>query len=51
MTEAKLHYIVMEYVDGGTLEKYCSRDALLSVEHTVEIISKCARVLETDVKV
>ena len=23
-TDENLHYLVMEYVDGGTLEKYCS---------------------------
>ena len=46
VAEEKLHYIVMEYVDGGTLEKYCSADARLSVEHTVEIIFKCTRALE-----
>jgi serine/threonine protein kinase len=46
VADEKLHYIVMEYVDGGTIEKYCSRDALLSVEHTVEIIFKCTRALE-----
>ena len=32
-----LHYIVMEYVDGGTLEKFCRPDALLEVERIVEI--------------
>jgi eukaryotic-like serine/threonine-protein kinase len=67
LTEAKLAgklqhphicQIVMEYVDGGTVEKYCSCDALLSVEHTIEIIFKCTRAPanilhtgETDVKI
>src|SRR5262245_39968340 len=46
VAEENLHYIVMEYVDGGTLEKYCSPDTLLSVEHTVEIAFKCTRALE-----
>jgi serine/threonine protein kinase len=46
VADEKLHYIVMEYVDGGTLEKYCSPEALLSVERTVEIIFKCTRALE-----
>ena len=32
------HYLVMEYVDGGTLEKFCSPAALLSVEDTVEVV-------------
>jgi len=46
VADEKLHYIVMEYVDGGTLEKYCSPDTLLSVENTVEIAFKCTRALE-----
>ena len=41
-----LHYIVMEYVDGGTLEKFCRADALLPVERTVEMAFKCTRALE-----
>ena len=39
-------YLVMEYVDGGTLEKHCRPDALLSVERVLEIAFKCARALE-----
>ena len=39
-------YIVMEYVDGTTLEKYARHDALLPVQRIVEIIYKCARALE-----
>jgi serine/threonine protein kinase len=46
VAEDKLHYLVMEYVDGGTLEKYCRADALLPVERAVEIIFKCTRALE-----
>jgi eukaryotic-like serine/threonine-protein kinase len=46
VAEEKLHYLVMEYVDGGTLEKYCNGQALLPVERTVEIIFKCTRALE-----
>ena len=46
VAEEKLHYIVMEYVDGGTIEKYCRPEALLPVERTVEIIFKCTRALE-----
>ena len=46
VADERLHYIVMEYVDGGTLEKYCSPDALLPVERTVEIVFKCTRALE-----
>ncbi len=39
-------YIVMEYVPGGTLERYCSQDALLPVGRVVEIVFKCTRALE-----
>lgn len=38
-------YIVMEYVPGGTMERYCAAAALLPIEQTVEIIFKCARAL------
>jgi tRNA A-37 threonylcarbamoyl transferase component Bud32 len=38
-------YIVMEYVPGGTMERFCAPDELLPVEQTVEIIFKCARAL------
>jgi serine/threonine protein kinase len=40
------HYLVMEYVDGGTLEKYCGAQSLLPVQSAVEIIFKCTRALE-----
>jgi eukaryotic-like serine/threonine-protein kinase len=46
VAEEKLHYIVMEYVDGGTLEKYCRPEGLLPVERVVEIVFKCCRALE-----
>src|SRR5262245_5406535 len=46
VAEENLHYLVMEYVDGGTLEKYCSPDTLLTVERIVEIVFKCTRALE-----
>jgi len=46
VAEEKLHYIVMEYVDGGTLEKYCRGESLLPVERAIEIIFKCTRALE-----
>ena len=38
-------YIVMEYVPGGTMERFCAPEHLLPVEQTVEIIFKCARAL------
>jgi len=46
VAEEKLHYIVMEYVDGGTLEKVSRSDALLPVDRIVEITFKCTRALE-----
>jgi serine/threonine protein kinase len=46
VAEQDLHYIVMEYVDGGTLEKFCRPEALLPVERVLEIIFKCSRALE-----
>jgi len=39
-------YIVMEYVDGETLEKYAQPDNLLPVERVIEIIFKCALALD-----
>jgi serine/threonine protein kinase len=30
VADENLHYLVMEYVDGGTLEKYCQPDSLLA---------------------
>jgi len=39
-------YIVMEYVDGGTLEKHTKHDTLLPVNKIVEIIFKCCKALD-----
>ena len=38
-------YIVMEYVPGGTMERYCAPENLLPVEQVLEIAFKCARAL------
>jgi serine/threonine protein kinase len=46
VADEKEHYIVTEYVDGGTLEKFCAPDALLPVDKIVEIVFKCTRALE-----
>jgi len=46
VADEKLHYIVMEYVDGGTLEKFCRPEMLLPVDRIVEIVFKCTRALE-----
>jgi serine/threonine protein kinase len=44
--EGDQSYIVIEYVAGGTLQPYCHRDRLLSIERVVEISFKCCRALE-----
>ncbi|MCC7484484.1 MAG: protein kinase [Burkholderiales bacterium] len=41
-----LSYIVMEYVEGTTLEQYTRHDRLLPVQKIVEICYKCARALD-----
>jgi tRNA A-37 threonylcarbamoyl transferase component Bud32 len=38
-------YIVMEYVPGGTMERFCGSESLLPVEEVLEIGFKCARAL------
>ncbi len=40
------NYIVMEYVQGETLEKYSQAESLLPIEKVVEIIFKAALALE-----
>ncbi len=39
-------YIVMEYLDGETLENYCDKGFLLPVKRVVDIIFKCAKALD-----
>jgi serine/threonine protein kinase len=39
-------YIVMEYVPGGTLDRFCRHDKLLPLDRLVEIIFKCTRALD-----
>ena len=41
-----ISYVVMEYVDGGTLEPHCSADALLPTAIVLEIVFKCTRALD-----
>jgi serine/threonine protein kinase len=36
----------MEYLPGGTLERYCTQNALLPIDRVVEIIFKCTRALQ-----
>lgn len=44
--EKEYAYLVMEYVDGTTLEPFCSFDNLLPVNRTVGIIFKCCLALD-----
>ncbi len=46
VAEDRLNYIVMEYVDGGTLERFCAPESLLPIEQVVEMAFKCSRALE-----
>jgi len=46
VTEEDEKYIVMEYVEGTTLEKYCIVADLLPIKTVVEVIFKCTRALE-----
>jgi eukaryotic-like serine/threonine-protein kinase len=45
VVEDKYSYIAMEYVEGGTLEKFCQAEALLEPREVAEIIFKCVRAL------
>ena len=44
--EDDFHYLVMEYVPGSTLEKYCIADKLLPFERIAEIAFKCGNALD-----
>ncbi len=39
-------YIVMEYIDGGTLEHFCRVENLLPIPRIIEIIFKCSKALD-----
>src|SRR2546423_10227019 len=45
VADEKLHYIVMEYVGGGTLLKFCRPESRLPIARVVEIAFKCTRAL------
>src|SRR3954467_1556891 len=45
VVEGEYSYIVMEYVEGGTLEKFCTAEGLLEPREVAEIIFKCVRAL------
>src|SRR6187551_2140196 len=38
VVEGEISYIVMEYVEGGTLEKFCTPDGLLEPREVAEIV-------------
>ena len=44
--EDDLNYVVMEYVEGTTLEQYAEVDTLLPINTIAEIIYKCCKALE-----
>ena len=44
--DAPAPYLVMEYVPGPTLRRFCRADALLPLEQVVEIGFKCAMALD-----
>jgi eukaryotic-like serine/threonine-protein kinase len=46
VADDRLQYIVMEYVDGGTLDRHGDAQQLLPIDRVVEIIFKCTRALE-----
>jgi serine/threonine protein kinase len=46
VADDKLHYIVMEFIDGGTLERHGDAQDLLPIDRVVEIVFKCTRALE-----
>ena len=46
VADDQLNYIVMEFVSGGTLERFCRPEMLLPVDRIVEIVFKCTRALE-----
>ena len=39
-------YLVMEYVDGGTLEQYITPESLLPIKSVMEIAFKCCKALD-----
>ena len=45
VVEGEFSYIVMEYVEGGTLEKFCEPEKLLEPAEVAEIMFKCVRAL------
>ncbi len=46
MMEGEVNYVVMEYVEGSTLERHTDVDKLLPVSAIAEIAYKCCKALE-----
>jgi len=46
VVDDRMNYIVMEYVPGGTLERFCDPTTLMPIDKIVEIIFKCNRALD-----
>ena len=46
VAEARQHYVVMEYVDGGTLERFCQPGSLMDVDSAIDMVFKCGKALE-----
>jgi eukaryotic-like serine/threonine-protein kinase len=46
VADADHAYIVMEFVDGGTLQRFTRADNLLGLGDVIEIIYKCSRALD-----
>src|SRR5271165_6560375 len=44
--EKNQSYIVMEFVEGETLERFCKLDKLLTYQRVVQIIFKCCLALD-----
>jgi len=45
VVEGESSYVVMEYVGGGTMERYCEPGFLLPIPRVVEYMFKCCRAL------
>jgi eukaryotic-like serine/threonine-protein kinase len=46
VSQPNLHYVVMEYAAGGTLEKFCESGHLMDREAACDVIFTCAKALE-----
>lgn len=46
VVEEEQSYIVMEYVPGSTLERFCEVDNLLPLSDVIEIVYKCCKALD-----